>query len=337
MLTESDQLALIAEANRAPSVHNTQPARWAFDGDYIYLFADLGRCLAVGDPELRDAGLSCGAALEGTLLALAERGIGVKAVHDSWLNPPSDAPKGLRPAARIKLGGSTPPDPQAHYTTKRYTWRGAFSPLSGNDLRRIGSWGEDAPNVTLVNHRKDKAWLAKLNDKTSLKFFANTAYREELVSWMRLNKSHPNWSIDGLNADSMQMSGFEARAASKVLSDPWFSILKNIGLGSALVSEASKTKSAAGIAFFHTHADTSPIDSGRQFYRVWLDLTRLGCVAWPMAVIADHPDTNAACCARFGIPDDQRLINVLRFGGPPAASPPNPARINPEDLRLNAN
>ena len=55
---------MVAEANLAPSVHNTQPARWQFEGDVIRLYAHLESCLKVGDPEFRDAGLSCGAALE---------------------------------------------------------------------------------------------------------------------------------------------------------------------------------------------------------------------------------------------------------------------------------
>jgi len=37
------QNAIVARANRAPSVHNTQPARWAFDDGGVQIYADEGR------------------------------------------------------------------------------------------------------------------------------------------------------------------------------------------------------------------------------------------------------------------------------------------------------
>jgi hypothetical protein len=97
---------IVATANLAPSVHNTQPARWrlAKDGSILVL-ADLKRQLLSGDPSGRDMGVSCGAALEGTLMALGEAGIGVQAVDDLWAAndiasfPGFRLPRGLTPRA----------------------------------------------------------------------------------------------------------------------------------------------------------------------------------------------------------------------------------------------
>jgi nitroreductase len=55
--------AVIALANRAPSVHNSQPWRWRIGPASIHLFADPARALPATDPEGRDLRLSCGAAL----------------------------------------------------------------------------------------------------------------------------------------------------------------------------------------------------------------------------------------------------------------------------------
>ncbi len=50
-------------AVRAPSVHNSQPWRWRFDGGTLELFADRSRQLPATDPQGRGLVLSCGAAL----------------------------------------------------------------------------------------------------------------------------------------------------------------------------------------------------------------------------------------------------------------------------------
>ena len=67
---------IVTTANLAPSVHNTQPARWhaAADGS-ILIMADLARQLSVSDPSHRDMGVSCGAAVEGTVMAHMRAGI----------------------------------------------------------------------------------------------------------------------------------------------------------------------------------------------------------------------------------------------------------------------
>lgn len=50
-------------ACRAPSVHNTQPWRWALAPHSVHLFADRSRQLPVIDQDGRDLTVSCGAAL----------------------------------------------------------------------------------------------------------------------------------------------------------------------------------------------------------------------------------------------------------------------------------
>src|SRR5262249_39715024 len=61
---------LVAEANLAPSVHNTQPTRWRLaDDGSVLIFEDTSRRLTIGDPSGRDAAVSHGAAIEGFALA----------------------------------------------------------------------------------------------------------------------------------------------------------------------------------------------------------------------------------------------------------------------------
>ena len=65
----------VADAVRAPSVHNTQPWLWRIGQDRIDLHADWDRHLTVTDPDRRDLVISCGAALHHLLVALAARRI----------------------------------------------------------------------------------------------------------------------------------------------------------------------------------------------------------------------------------------------------------------------
>lgn len=61
-------------AVRAPSVHNTQPWRWRFDGTRLHLYADADRLLAATDPLGRQLVISCGAMLGHVRTAFADRG-----------------------------------------------------------------------------------------------------------------------------------------------------------------------------------------------------------------------------------------------------------------------
>jgi hypothetical protein len=66
---------VVARAVWAPSVHNTQPWRFTADGgSRISLHADVGRRLAVADPDGREMMISCGAALFTVRLVLRALG-----------------------------------------------------------------------------------------------------------------------------------------------------------------------------------------------------------------------------------------------------------------------
>lgn len=316
-----------AAANRAPSVHNTQPVRWRLENSTSILIAcDLSRVLPAGDPTGRDAGLSCGAALEGTMMALGDLGVAGE-VTDLWRVGDEMTIPGHRLAARIALGKGGKADPLNIFADMRFTWRDKFSQANAATLDGLTRWAKIETDVTVVKNRDDIAWLSALNDEASMRFFRDRSFRYELVNWMRLDPSAASYWADGLNREAMRMNALTGKAARLLLGTRLFNILDVIGLGKTMTSEGAKTRSASAIALFHRPADESPVTTGRHFYRFWLNLTRLGCAAWPMASLADNPDCAAQIGLRFHIAPEHRLVNVLRCGIAPEA-PARKARLN---------
>jgi nitroreductase len=72
-------------ACRAPSVHNTQPWRWAVADHSVHLFADRTRQLQVIDHDGRELTISCGAALHHASIAF--RGLGWHPIVHRLPNP----------------------------------------------------------------------------------------------------------------------------------------------------------------------------------------------------------------------------------------------------------
>lgn len=70
---------IVEDACRAPSVHNTQPWGWRWDGERLELWADRSRQLPVTDPDGRNLTISCGAALHH--LQVASQALG----WDAWV------------------------------------------------------------------------------------------------------------------------------------------------------------------------------------------------------------------------------------------------------------
>ncbi|HEX3675682.1 MAG TPA: hypothetical protein VHU87_15530 [Rhizomicrobium sp.] len=308
----------MAEANLAPSVHNTQPTRWQLEADGSVLVLEDGkRRLPVGDPAGRDAAVSHGAVIEGFAMACAACGVVVT------VQPCDGAADGrLRPVARLCLSAGASAEPLHQFVRERRTYRGTF--VKSDDPSKLDALGV-ADDVRLVRSRQGVARLAQLNDEASLRTFRNGAFRAELLSWMRLSRSHPQWALDGLNAEAMEMSALEAAGAGLVLKPGIFEALDRLQVAPLFVAEKGVVCSAQAIALFHRSQTESPLETGRHFYRLWLAFTRQGLSAAPMAVLADDPETRAIIAREFDVPPGRRLITAFRLGiAPPRDITPKP-------------
>jgi len=128
----------IAAAGYAPSIRNTQPWWWCLDGDTANLYLERSRVRTVTDPDLRQAILSCGAALHHVRTTLAAEGWRVAVTR-----MPDAADQDH--FAHLRVEQSAPPDPEAvrHVRTipLRHTNRRPVTgaPVGSEDVRAIAA------------------------------------------------------------------------------------------------------------------------------------------------------------------------------------------------------
>ena len=331
MIRESDRLDLVAEAARAPSAHNTQPARWRFlEPDRIVLFEALDARLPAADPEGRDATIGLGAAWEGMALALSRRGLGLTQPRGVGGCEPDAVPSGVRPVAEGRIVANDARDPLADRVLTRRTFRGRFT-SSLADVEALKAFAADRPDVVVLESRNHIRELARIHDRASARFFRRLGYASELCEWLRLSPSHPRWDRDGLSADCLALSGGEAMAARIVMRPPVLRVLTRLGLVGLVVSEAAATRSAAVLLVLEA-PNGDLFHAGRLFYRRWLELDAAGWSACPMSALVDDEEGVRAVSDFAGLPLGSPLVNVLRVGRTPNPPPATSARLSPERL-----
>ncbi|SUE32786.1 nitroreductase family protein [Mycolicibacterium gilvum] len=166
-------------ANRAPSVHNSQPWQWRVGHESVHLYANPDLLLPHTDPDARDLMLSCGAALHHCVVALAALGWQAK-IH-RFPNPAE-------------------PDHLAALELRRYpaadldVTLAAAIPRRRTDRRYYSSWPVPQGDVALMGARAARAGVAlrRVDDLAGLKRLVSAAafqhrtdagYLTELAAW----------------------------------------------------------------------------------------------------------------------------------------------------------
>jgi nitroreductase len=323
---------LVASAARAPSAHNTQPARWRFADGMVELHQRVDRRLAVGDPTGRDQAIALGCAWEGMALALSQRGVRLGApqcVAD-------EASRSLALVARATVEDGHPEDPLARAVPLRRAHRGAFPPATPELLHQLAEFHRDHPEVVLERDPEALRRIGADYDAAAVRGLLLPGFAEELYAWTRFHRSHPGWSRDGLAADCLALSPWEAAAARIVMRPPIVRALGAAGLAKILVSEAVKVRSSTAIAFLFAESGEDPFQTGRSFYRIWLELAARGFAAVPMSALGDDPAAAAMIVSRHAPRQGMALVNTLRIGPMPDPMPPASARLPARELLLDA-
>jgi hypothetical protein len=173
--------AVIAMANRAPSVHNSQPWRWRLGDSSIHLYADPERALPATDPEGRDLRLSCGAALHHLRVALLSAGIGTT-VH----RLPDPAQPLHLAAVETHSGRPTPDDlALARAIENRRTDRRVFSswPVPPAMLAEFVRVAADEGALLKVLDESDGRAVARLIEHAGVEQALTPDMAQETAEW----------------------------------------------------------------------------------------------------------------------------------------------------------
>ncbi|MEZ5857318.1 MAG: hypothetical protein R3D67_22255, partial [Hyphomicrobiaceae bacterium] len=191
----------------------------------------------------------------------------------------------------------------------------AFQPMDAESEAQLDALASEQKDLHLIRDRAGIDAAAILADQAGLHFLRDGAHRRELLQWLRLSRAHPNFLLDGLNAEAMNLGRLEAWGAGLVLG-PLFDVVDKMGLAGALTSERAKTRTAGAIALFHRPIGEDAFLSGQAFYRAWLAMERAGLKGSPMSVLADWPESREKLHRQFGLGMDRFIVSVFRIGRP---------------------
>ncbi|CAN5664532.1 nitroreductase family protein [soil metagenome] len=169
----------LALAVRAPSVHNLQPWQWRVGASSLHLYADAARRLMDTDPDGRDVMVSCGAALNHCVVALAALG---------WRSKIHRFPNSAEPLHLAAI------ETYAHAADEVDIALAAAIPRRRTDRRIFSSWPVAHGDISIMGVRAARMGIAMRHVEPSVELRAALApavwqhvedrrYLDELARW----------------------------------------------------------------------------------------------------------------------------------------------------------
>jgi hypothetical protein len=191
-LKENDAMrSLIHFATLAANGHNTQPWKFAVRSNAIEIHPDYSRELKVVDPQHRELWISLGCALENLLVAARATG------YAADVDYPDSAD-----LIRVNLtSDSSQPDPLFDAIPQRQNTRSEYDgrPIPASDLGRILTLPiEQGVSLRFVTKPNELETLVDYVNQGNLSQYADTAFVDELIEWLRFNKKDALAAMDGL-------------------------------------------------------------------------------------------------------------------------------------------
>ena len=182
---------LVRCATLAANGHNTQPWRFAIGKNNIEIGPDSTRRLPVVDPQDRELWISVSCALENLLIAVRASGYATDVTYPDAAD-----------AIRVRLAADAPQgSPLFDAIPRRQNTRSAYDgqPVKTADLDRVLATPLE-PGVTLrpVTAAGDMAQVQEYVRQGNLRQYADQAFLDELIDWLRFNQRAALATHDGL-------------------------------------------------------------------------------------------------------------------------------------------
>lgn len=308
--------AAIALANRAPSVHNSQPWRWRIGDSSIHLFADTERALPATDPEGRDLRISCGAALHHLRVALRAAGLDAR-VHRL---PDPAAPEHLAALEPVPHRPNADDLALAAAIEHRRSDRRVFStwPVPMELLGELVAAAAAETGILQLLLNDTQRWsVTRLVEQAAVEQALTPWIAQETAAWTGRSRAA---------ADGVPAAVVPAEPAGTVPVRHFQSgSLRQAGLG---IDEADGTV----LALLATRGDSAvdQLRAGEALSAVLLAATRIGLATDPISQPLEVPATRdelRRSCLQAGEPQI-----VLRLGwAPVSAEPLHPTGRRPVD------
>ncbi|MGY1633491.1 Acg family FMN-binding oxidoreductase [Geodermatophilus sp. SYSU D01186] len=315
--------AVVALANRAPSVHNSQPWRWRIGPSSIHLFADPARALPATDPEGRDLRISCGAALHHLRVALLAAGLGAR-VHRL---PDPAHPDHLAAVETTAPARPTPDDlALARAIEIRRSDRRVFStwpvPVEFTaDLVRTAA--EEGAALHVLERETERWSVRRLIEHAAVEQALTPGLGQETAEWTGRSRS----AREGVPAGNVPV-GPDGTVP-----------MRHFAGGEQPQSELGTGESDGTVLAVLATATDEPVDqlrAGEALSAVLLTATRSGLatdpVSQPLEVPATRAELRRVCLGGEGAPQV-----LLRLGwAPVSADPVPPTGRRPVDDTIDA-
>jgi len=263
-----DFLEMMQQATKAPSGHNTQPWLFEVDEKSIGIHPDMSKALPVVDPLDRELFISLGGAAENLCLTAAALG---------YITDISITPENSIRILPEKIDG--PVDLPFRNVQRLINVRQSNRSIYNDQIIEPETIGVlqslPLPDGIHVHFRQNgEAGFNTLSDliqKGNSVQMSDTAFKDELKSWMRFNKKHVEKSPDGLSYEV-----FGAPNLPLFIVKPLISMMLNPK--SQNKEDRKRIDSSSHFALFTVEENNiaSWIELGRYMQRFMLKLTELG-------------------------------------------------------------
>ncbi|MFN8485598.1 MAG: hypothetical protein U0768_21355 [Anaerolineae bacterium] len=184
-------IELVRYATLAPNGHNTQPWKFAVQDDAIEIHPDYSRALTVVDPDHRELWISLGCALENLLVAARARGFAAEVTYPN-----------AQDFIRVALTPDTPQNdllfeaiPLRQNTRSEYDGQ----LIRTADLDQVQALPlESGVSSHFVTSPDQLEMVLEYVNQGNLSQYANQAFLDELIHWLRFNKKEAMSTLDGL-------------------------------------------------------------------------------------------------------------------------------------------